>query len=103
MATQPSDRFARFVNTTDYNFATVETTGNVKALESSGIAYQNLVDIQGQYKIRGSKEHEKDSLVHLAEAIIDPYYRNMRIRATRISVPRTRPRWRNSTKLTSCT
>ena len=31
-----------------------------------------------QYKIRGSKEHEKDSLVHLAEAIIDPYYRDMK-------------------------
>ncbi|XBI55427.1 hypothetical protein VPH35_037254 [Triticum aestivum] len=25
-----------------------------------------------------SKEHEKDSLVHLAEAIIDPYYRDMK-------------------------
>ena len=26
----------------------------------------------------GSKEHEKDSLVHLAEAIIDPYYMKMK-------------------------
>ena len=25
-----------------------------------------------------SKEHEKDSLVHLVEAIIDPYYRDMK-------------------------
>jgi hypothetical protein len=40
-------------------------------------ACQNLVDIQGQYKIWGSKKHEKDSLVHLTEAIIDPYYRDM--------------------------
>ena len=31
-----------------------------------------------QYKIWGSKEHEKDSLVHLAEAIIDSYYRDMK-------------------------
>ena len=29
-------------------------------------------------KIWGSKEHEKDPLVHLAEAIIDPYYRDMK-------------------------
>ena len=34
--------------------------------------------MQGQYKIWGSNEHEKDSLVHLAEAIIDPYYRDMK-------------------------
>ncbi|KAE8771375.1 hypothetical protein D1007_56782 [Hordeum vulgare] len=27
---------------------------------------------------KGSKKHEKDSLVHLAEAIIDPYYRDMK-------------------------
>ena len=59
-------------------FATVDITNDVKALENSGIACQNLVDIQGQYKIWGSKEHEKDSLVHLAEAIIDPYYRDMK-------------------------
>ena len=59
-------------------FATVDITNDIKALENSGIACQNLVDIQGQYKIWGSKEHEKDSLVHLAEAIIDPYYRDMK-------------------------
>ena len=59
-------------------FAMVDITNDVKALENSGIACQNLVDIQGQYKIWGSKEHEKDSLVHLAEAIIDPYYRDMK-------------------------
>ena len=53
-------------------FTTVDITNDVKALESSGIAYQNLVDIQGQYKIWGSKEHEKDSLVHLAEASSTP-------------------------------
>ena len=58
-------------------FTTVDITNNVKVLENSVIACQNLVDIQGQYKIWGSKEHEKDSLVHLAETIIDPYYRDM--------------------------
>ena len=59
-------------------FATLDITNDVKALKNYGIACQNLVDIQGQYKIWGSKEHEKDSLVHLAEAIIDPYYRDMK-------------------------
>ena len=77
LATRPCERFARFVNNPHYMFATVDITNDVKVLKNSGIAYQNLVDIQGQYKIRGSKEHEKDSLVHLAEAIIDPYYRDM--------------------------
>ncbi|KAE8821368.1 hypothetical protein D1007_00505 [Hordeum vulgare] len=45
---------------------------------SSSIACQNLVDNQGQYKIWDNKNHEKDSLVHLAEAINDPYYRDMK-------------------------
>ena len=39
-------------------FAMVDITNDVKALENSGIAYQNLVDIQRQYKIWGNKEHE---------------------------------------------
>ena len=78
LATRPCERFARFVNSPHYMFATVDITNDVKALENSGIACQNFVDIQGQYKIWGNKEHEKDSLVHLAEAIIDPYYRDMK-------------------------
>ena len=77
LGTRPCEHFARFVNSPHYMFATVDITNDVKALENSGIACQNLVDIQGQYKIRGSKEHEKDSLVHLAEAIINPYYRDI--------------------------
>ena len=56
----------------------VDITNDVKVLKNSGIACQNLVNIQGQYKIWGSNEHEKDSLVHLAKAIIDPYYRDMK-------------------------
>ena len=78
LATRPCERFARFVNSPHYMFATVDITNDVKVLKNSGIACQNLVDIQGQYKIWGSKKHEKDSLVHLAEAIIDPYYRDMK-------------------------
>ena len=77
-ATRPCECFARFVNSPHYMFATMDITNDVKALENSGIACQNLVDIQGQYKIWGSKEHEKDSLVHVTEAIIDPYYMKMK-------------------------
>ena len=78
LATKSCEHFARFVNSPHYMFATVDIANDVKVLKNSGIACQNLVDIQGQYKIWGSKEHEKDSLVHLAEAIIDPYYRDMK-------------------------
>ena len=76
-ATRPCERFVRFVNSPHYMFIMVDITNDVKALENSGITCQNVVDIQGQYKIWGRKEHEKDSRVHLAEAIIDPYYRDM--------------------------
>ncbi|KAE8801014.1 hypothetical protein D1007_23522 [Hordeum vulgare] len=59
-------------------FATVDITNDVKVLKNLGIACENLVGIQGQYKIWDSKKHEKDSLVQLTEAIIDPYYRDMK-------------------------
>ena len=49
--TRPCEHFARFVNSPHYMFATVDSTNDVKALENSGIACQNLVDIHGQYKI----------------------------------------------------
>ena len=77
MATRPCELFARFVNNPHYMLAMVDITNDVKVLKNSGIACQNLDDIQGQYKIWGSKQHE-DSLVHLAEAMIDPYYRDMK-------------------------
>ncbi|KAE8810430.1 hypothetical protein D1007_12906 [Hordeum vulgare] len=49
-----------------------------KGSQEFGHRCQNLVNIHGQYKMWGSKKHEKDSLVHLVEAIIDPYYRGMK-------------------------
>ena len=51
MATEPCICFARFVNHTDYRFAMVDTINDLKVLKTSGITCQNLVDIQGQYKI----------------------------------------------------
>ncbi|KAE8787887.1 hypothetical protein D1007_38102 [Hordeum vulgare] len=78
VATSPCKHFARFINIPHYMFAMVDITNDVKVLKNLGIACQNLVDTQGQYKISGNKKHEKDSLVHLAEAIIDPYHRDMK-------------------------
>ena len=46
MATEPCDCFTRFVNSTDYKFATVETKDNVKALSVTGLACKNLIKIR---------------------------------------------------------
>ena len=51
MATEPCDRFYRFVNNTDYKFGTVETTDNVKALSVIGLACKNLVEIPDHYRV----------------------------------------------------
>ena len=83
MATEPSDRFARFINSTDYKFAMVETTDDVKALRVTGLAYKNLVEICEHYRVWGSTK--KDSLVELASAIINPYYEKMKQDAQRTS------------------
>jgi hypothetical protein len=45
-------------------------------LRTTGLACQNLVDIQGHYRM--GVEKAKFSLVELAVAIIDPYNSNMR-------------------------
>ena len=75
MATEPWDRFARFVNITYYKFATMETTDNVKALRITGLACKNLVEFCDHYRVWGST---KDSLVERASAIIDTYYEKMK-------------------------
>uniref|UniRef100_M8B4Q0 Uncharacterized protein n=1 Tax=Aegilops tauschii TaxID=37682 RepID=M8B4Q0_AEGTA len=83
MATEPCDRFNRFVNSTDYKFATVETKDDVKALSVTGLACKNLVEIHDHYSVWGSTK--QDSLVELASAIIDPYYEKMKQDAQRTS------------------
>ena len=83
MAIEPCSSFARFVNSTDYKFATVETTNDVKALRVTGLAYENLVEIREHYRVWGSMK--KDSLVELASANIDPYYEKMKQDAQRTS------------------
>ena len=81
IATEPCDSFARFVNNTDYKFATVETSNDVKALMVMGLACKNLIEIREHYRVWGSTK--KDSLVELAPAIIDPYYEKMKQDANR--------------------
>ena len=81
MAREPCECFNRFVNSTVYKFATVETTDDVKALRFMGVACQNLVEIREHYRVWSSMK--KDSLVELASAIIDPYYEKMKQDANR--------------------
>src|SRR5215216_6778740 len=81
MATEPCDCFARFVNSTNYKFAMVETTDEIKALRVMGLACKNLVEIREHYRVWGGTK--KDSLVELASAIIDPYYKKMKQDANR--------------------
>ena len=82
MATEPCDRFNRFVNSIDYKFTTVEITDDVKALSVTGFACKNLIEIRDHYRVWGST---KDSLVKLTSAIIDPYYQKMKQDAQRTS------------------
>ena len=51
MATEPCDRFNRFVNNTDYKFAMVDTTNDVKVLSVTGLACKNLVEIRDHYRV----------------------------------------------------
>ena len=83
MATEPCDRFNRFVNSTDYKFAMVDTKDDVNALSVTGLACKNLVEIHDHYRVWGSTK--QDSLVELASAIIDPYYEKMKQDAQRTS------------------
>lgn len=76
MATEPCDRFNGFVNSTDYKFAMVDSNDDVKALSITGLACKNLVEIRDHYRVWGSTK--QDSLVKLASAIIDPYYKKMK-------------------------
>ena len=95
MATEPCDHFTRFVNSTDYKFATVETTDDVKALRVTGLACKNLVEIREHYRVWGSTN--KDSLVEIASAIIDPYYEKVKQDAQRTGPVSWHKPWMNLT------
>ena len=70
MTTKPFSSFTTFVNSTDYKFAMVETTDDVKVLSVTGLACENLVEIRDHYRVWGSTK--KDSLFELASDIIAP-------------------------------
>src|SRR5215216_6487595 len=76
--TRPCERFSRFINSSDYIFAMVDTTNDLKALKVSGLKCQNLINIQDHYKVWGSNNNKQNSLVDLASAIINPYYMKMK-------------------------
>ncbi|KAE8820459.1 hypothetical protein D1007_01607 [Hordeum vulgare] len=77
LATVPCKCFTRFVNSLDYKLAIVDTTNDLKVLKTSGLVCPKLVDIYSHYKIWGSKK-DLESHVDLADAIIDPYYTDMK-------------------------
>ena len=68
MAAPGSGAFACFIGNTDCTFAMVERK---EERDDLAIWCNKLVDIQKQYKII-SNGQEKDSVVDLAETIIDP-------------------------------
>ena len=70
--------FLQVYNSSDYSFAAVETTNDLKALKVSGLKCSNLVNIQCHYKVWGSDKNKLNSLVDLTSAIIDPYYMKMK-------------------------
>ncbi|KAE8789245.1 Serine/threonine-protein kinase [Hordeum vulgare] len=72
LAIRPCECFAMFVNSPNYIFVMMDTTNDEKMLKTTGLAYQNLMDIHCQYKILGYQEKHKDSLVDLDMGIIDP-------------------------------
>ncbi|KAE8814002.1 hypothetical protein D1007_08639 [Hordeum vulgare] len=79
LATRPCERFAKCLNSLDYMFAMVDTTNDLTILNTLGSSYHKLLNIQGQYTVLGGeKKKQKDSLVDLDEAIIDPYYTYMK-------------------------
>ncbi|KAE8805327.1 hypothetical protein D1007_18563 [Hordeum vulgare] len=79
LATRPCERFVKLVNNSDYRFAPVDTTNDLKVLKPLRLACEKLVNIQGMYRVwGGKKKNQKDSLVDLAATIINPYYRDMK-------------------------
>ena len=73
MVTEPCERFNRFVNSTDYKFATVDTTNDVKALSVTGLAYKNLVEIGDHYRVWGDNPQVHGIIVAISKGGSDKY------------------------------
>ena len=74
LATRPCKHFSKFINSSNYSFATMDTINDLKTLKVPGLKYPNLVNIQHHYNVWGSNKNKLNSLVDLSSAIIDPYY-----------------------------
>ncbi len=72
LARRPCEHFSMFMKSSDYSFATVDTTNDQKALKVSDLKCPNLVNIQHHYKVWGSDKNKLNCLIDLASAIIDP-------------------------------
>ena len=72
LATRPCERFSRFINSSYYGFATVDTTNDLKALKVSDLKWPNLVNILHHYKVWGSEKNKVNSLVYLASTSLTP-------------------------------
>ena len=57
LATMPYEHFSRFIKSSDYSFATVDTNIDLKALKVSDLKSPNLVNIQHHYKVWGSDKN----------------------------------------------
>ena len=66
LATRVCEHFARFVNNPHYMFATVDITNDVKALEYSGIACQNLIDIRANTRSGAARSMRRCHIPNLA-------------------------------------
>ncbi|KAE8792628.1 Serine/threonine-protein kinase [Hordeum vulgare] len=80
LATRHCKHLTRFVNNLDYRLDMMDTTNDPRVLETSVLACQKLVDIHTHYRVWGSNK-DKESLVDLAMAIIDLYYKDMKAKS----------------------
>ncbi|KAE8794308.1 Serine/threonine-protein kinase [Hordeum vulgare] len=51
LATRPCERFAKFINSPIYSFATMDTSNDLETRDVSGFTSENLVNIHDHYKV----------------------------------------------------
>ena len=51
LGTRPCEHFSRFIKSSDYSFAMVDTTNDLKALKVSDLKCPNLVNHQHHYNV----------------------------------------------------
>ncbi|KAE8808059.1 hypothetical protein D1007_15618 [Hordeum vulgare] len=61
LTTRPCECFPGFINNPDYNFAMVDTTNDLKALDLSCLTCKNLFNIHEQYKMKDESKKDKNA------------------------------------------